>query len=295
MINVLKSELYTFYSKRYVWVLTLLLFIPIFWFMGNSYKNIYYSLEEELVYIEDAKKAMEEMDSEYDFSGEYHILLDSVSVVSPANAINNMMMLFIGIGSLLLPILFALFIGNEYTHNQMQLKIVNYGPLKVIAAKIIVLTTYVLGITIILAGVGQFIANHHWDAYSATIDKVATYIELPELNTNYMLIVITMVVLLFYSFVGFLIALLARNSIVGIVANVVIAYGEAYILNSSMPKWIFYNWLNKNSVSYESSFVEFAMPAKVAPHGLVISVVLIVIYFILILSGIIASTKRRTS
>ena len=293
MINVLKSEIYTFYSKLYVWVLTLLLLVPIFWFMGNSYTNIYYSLEEELLYIKDAELAVSEMNVEYDFTGEYEIILDKVSVITPANAINNVMMVFVGIGSLLLPILFAVFIGNEYTNNQMQLKSVHYSSIKVIGAKIIVLLTYVVAITIILAFAGQFIANHHWDAYSQTIQAVDRYIDLPNLKTNYMLIVVTLVTLLFYSFLGFLIALLAKNSVVGIIASIVIAYGEAYILNSSMPKWIFYNWLNENTVTYESSFVEFAMPAKVAPHSTYLSVALVLIYFIIIFVGTFTIGKQK--
>lgn len=294
MINALKSEIYTFYNKLYVWIISLLLVVPIFWFMGNSYNNIYYSMEEELRYIYDAEQAVKEMNIEYDFAGDYAILLDMVSVISPGNAINNVMMLFVGIGSLFLPILFALFIGTEYTNNQMQLKCVHYGALKVIGAKIIVLITYVLGVTLVLIISGQFIASHHWDAYSETILAVDKYIEIPNLETNCILVLITITILLFYSLVSFLIAILAKNSTVGIVASVVIAYGEAYILNSSMPKWIFYNWLNNNSVVYESGFVEFVLPNKVSPHGTIVSVTLIIIYFVLLFAGIVAIGKRKS-
>lgn len=294
MISALKSELHTFYSKIFVWIMTLLLLLPICWFMGNSYRNIYYSMESELSYIYDAQQAIQEMDIEYDLSEEYDILLDMVSVVTPENAINNTMMVFIGIGTIVMPILFALYIGSEYTNNQIELKMVHYKLVRVIAAKIIVLSTYLISITILLAVVGQYIADYHWNVYSETIGAVNSYIKLPYLDINYRLILITVVMLVFYSFISFFVAMFAKNSVVGIVSSVVIVYGESYILNSSMPKWIFYNWLNENTVTYDSSFVEFAMPNKVAPHGPVLSILIMSIYFVILFGGIFTISKRKS-
>lgn len=293
MFCALRSEFYTFYKKLYVLIISLIIVLPTLWYFGTSYKNLYYTLEENIVYIEEAEQAIQEFGVEYDFSVDYMNLLDIISVINPGNAVNNILMVQIGIGLLIFPMLFALFIGSEYSNHQIELKEVTYGVSNVIFSKIIVLISYLAIMVTALTGAGYFIANHYWKLYSDTISAAGRYVEIPNQKINYSLIILTLIILCFYSLLVFMISFMARNSVAGIIANVVIVYGEGYIMNSAMPKWIFYHLLNNNITEYENSFVSFAVSDKVANLGTGMSVVLILVYFVCIIAGIKIICKRK--
>lgn len=293
MKYTLYSEYVTFTKKTYTWLITLLILLPIFWFLTMSYGNLYLALEEQLNYIQETEQIMADYETEYDFSNDYLALEDILSVASPQNGINNALMVMIGIGLIFIPILSALFIGNEFSNDELIRKKVLYGITPVIIAKLLILMGYITIMVILIMGIGSFISHHHWSKNQWLLDKCITYIEIPQFSATYAIAFVAIAAFALYMLISFFISYITQNSIAGIVATIVITYGEGYITNASMPKWLCYSLIHNTVPEYDHSFAVFIVPHNLAKHGPVASSIMLILYIVIMLVVIIGVSKRK--
>jgi len=280
MLAVIKSELYTIIKRRSTWVMSLLILIPFLWFVNASYKNLYIRLEDNLISVSEDKKAVETLDVDYDFGNDIVEVRGILSVITPENSLNNSLMVFLGIGLLFIPIVGAISIGNEFSNSEIYRKKVEFGYTKVMYAKLIILSGYIFLLTMISQIIAICISNIHYSSKSDLIDRAISFAGNVDIKTNYNIIWIALLAIIFYTMIAFTIAIIVKNSIAGIVCTILISYGEAYIKNAFLPRWIFYNLFNKNSHTYEYSPAKFNTPANIADFGTMISILLIGLYII---------------
>ena len=284
MKNCLITEMKTLYKSKSIYIGLLALLTISMFFYVSSYTYANQSTSSDLIVLEELK-AMEE-DSEDDLEIDYQPILNSIvttyTTYHPSMFINNMFGISIGLGLLVFPILCSIYMGTDYRNRAIKQKITFYSLHKIIASKLLSISTLIFSYLILILIIGNVVTRFLWSRYLSINDlsEFQIQVELLSFLDNFKIFIVTFFVMLFYSCVAMLLSFVFKSGVAGIITTVVLNY---LVLPTRFgPHNIFYNLINSFIYSSDVSPFEFVSHIE-NPLTINIGICFLLGYFLLIL------------
>ncbi len=225
-------------------------------FMIQSYINanvsVDYLLELYNEFIADG--------TEFDYNEIVTPIKDYFYTYSPYLSINNSSSVLVGIGMLILPITYSIYVGNEYKKGTVKSKISISSLPKIVFSKYIVLVATLASYLVVYILIHYCLSVILYNKYFLSIN-LPDYIVIDDVNfgllENLKGIFIVYISLLFYISLCMLMSYFFKNAIAGVIMTLVINF--VTLPTKFAPHNIVFQLLNKYLYISESSPVSFSL------------------------------------
>ena len=291
MKECIKTEVKTLIHMKSISIgLLLLLIIPSYFFYSNyEYAKLQVNFFKASYNEIHAITSEEEIDTTD--------IDDSISMIhktyEPHMVLNNSFAVLTGISIIILPIIFSLYIGNEYSRSRViKAKITHYSLVQVFTSKIIVICLSTLFIGAIYAVLNIYLSQFYWNKFLAEYFADFTNTNVIKVS-NFEIITLTTFLVLFYIMICFTITILFKSSIAGIITTIIINYvtlPTKYSFNN-----MFFDLINKTFfISEASPFMFPIRSTEVLPVH--IELIILITFFLVLLSVIpFAGLRQKNS
>ena len=208
----------------------------------------------------------------------------------PHMAVNNSFIVLIGTGIIIFPIIFSLYIGNEYSRSRIiKTKTVHYSLIQVFVSKIIVMFLILLLFETIYTALNIYLIKLYWNKYLAEFFMDYMHVNVITMS-NFIIIALTTFIILFYTMICFTISLLFKRSIAGIITTIIINF--VVLPNKFSFHNMFFDLINKTFFISEASPYMFTLRiTEVLPVH--IELMILITFFIMLLGVILFAGLRQ--
>jgi hypothetical protein len=280
MWNCIKTEMKTIAKLKSIWIGFLILLLIPSYFLISNYQSIEYEVRNVASLINELKD-YEEMGEEVDYSNIEVELGEMFHTYHPQMAINNSLGMLIGIGLLVFPIIFSLYIGNEYSRTRpIKAKLTYYTLKNVFLSKMLVIIILIISFIATYSAIHIVVSRVCWGKYIETYYSTLNFnLSNEPLPRSLSVISLTFLILFFYSFVSVLLAIISKNGIAGIITGVALNY--VVLPYNFTPHNIFNDLINKTIYTSNSSPFSFVVSMKSKPLTTNVELMMIFLYLVL--------------
>lgn len=252
----LTSEIKTLlHSKLFYISLSIITVISIIFMVQN-----YQSANANINYLLNMYNEFTTTGTEFDYNEIVTPITDYFYTYNPNLAINNSISILIGIGLLIFPTFFSIYVGNDYKKRTIRNKIIFSSLPKVIISKYIVLILtqiiFLIIYTLIHYGLSIILYNKYLSCINLPSDIIVNNVNF-NLIKNLKGIVAVFMSLIFYISLCMVISYIFKSGIAGVVMTLIINF--VTLPTKFSPHNVIYYILNKYLYISESSPVTFSL------------------------------------
>lgn len=169
------------------------------------------------------EKIYDMVDGDMDVSELDKQIRDYYIVYSDYNSYNNAYAIAIGVGLLVFPVIASIYVGSEYTFGTIRLKAADSSLVKVIFSKIIVFSM-LISVYLVVYGMCVRFCQKYWVKKYMHSEKIEAISDKLDVLDGVKMLLVTLMILLFYSLCAIIFTVYFRNAIAGIVITIAVNY-----------------------------------------------------------------------
>ena len=298
MLQCIKTEIKTLFSMKSLLICFLLMIAMPMYFIFSQYSNTAKSFEARNASIEETVENFSDEEQEefntWTAEEDETFITQKATIyeaLSPQMGINNAFATLLGFGTIIFPMLAALFIGNEHSSfRTIKAKITYCSLPKVVVSKLLALIIGLLGFFVVYSLVSLTLVHFSWNYFLVDYFKDSIYES--DVTVSYLKIFgVTIFVLMFYAIISFFISFVSKSSIMGIIAAfcfTFISFPTKYDHNN-----MFSNLFIKTFFTNGESGISFPEPALDSLSAESSFIILFLIALVFVAATVVVSRRQR--